>query len=65
MKGKKTLSQFTVACTNIRSLCPNGKKAELKLHTTITKAEADIHIIVDSGLDENGVKNGKGVTKEY
>ena len=55
---KKTISQFSVACTNIRSLCSDGKKADLKLHT-IFKADADIHIIVDSILDENGVKKWK------
>ena len=55
---KKTLSQFTVACTNIRSLCPEGKKADLILQT-ILKADADLHIIVDSRLDENGVKKWK------
>jgi hypothetical protein len=55
---KKTIRQFSVACTNIRSLCPDGKKADLKLHT-IFKADADIHIIVDSRLNENGVKKWK------
>ena len=54
-KQKKTLSEFLLACTNIRSLCPEGKKSELKLHA-LTKINADIHIIVDSRLDENGVK---------
>ena len=39
-------------------MCPDGKKADLKLKT-IFKAEADIHIIVDSRLDENGVKTWK------
>ena len=55
---KKTLSQFTVLCTKIRSLCPEGKKDDLKLHT-ILKADADLHIIVDSRLDENGVQKWK------
>ena len=39
-------------------MCPDGKKADLKLHT-IFKADADIHIVVDSRLDENGVKKWK------
>ena len=55
---KKTLSEFLLACTNIRSLCPNGKKSDLKIHA-ITNIKADIHIIVDSRLDENGVKKWK------
>ena len=58
VKNQKTLSEFLLACTNIRSLCPEGKKSELKLHT-ITKVKADIHIIVDSRLDENGLKKWK------
>ena len=62
-KKQKTLSEFTLACTNIRSLCPEGKKAELKLHT-ITKVKADIHIIVDSRLDESGLKKWKKCQKK-
>ena len=57
-KNQKTLSEFNLACTNIRSLCPEGKKAKLKLHT-ITKVKADIHIIVDSQLDKSGHKKWK------
>ena len=48
-QSKKTLSEFSICMTNINSLCPNGKKADLKLHT-ITKQKSDIHIIVDSRL---------------
>ena len=59
---KKTLSEFLLACTNIRSLCPNGKKSDLKIHA-ITDIKADIHIIVDSRLDENGVKKWKKTQK--
>jgi hypothetical protein len=61
-KNQKTLSEFNLACTNIRSLCPEGKKAELKLHS-ITKIKADIHIIVDSRLDESGLKKWKKCQK--
>ena len=64
MQGTKTLSQFTVACTNIHSLCPDGKKADLKLHT-IFKAEDDIHIIVDSRLNENGIKKWNKILQTY
>jgi hypothetical protein len=59
----KTLSEFKMAMTNIRSLCPDGKKADLKL-LTLMKAKADIHIIVDSRLDEHGVKKWKKLKKD-
>ena len=59
---QKTLSEFLLACTNIRSLCPNGKKSDLKIHA-ITDIKADIHIIVDSRLDENGIKKWKKTQK--
>ena len=52
-----------MAMTNIRSFCPQGKKADLKLHT-ILKSKADIHIIVDSRLDEAGVKTWKKYQKQ-
>ena len=59
MKSKKlTLSEFSLAMTNIRSLCPDGKKASLKLNTII-KLNADIHIIIDSRLDQIGLKKWK------
>ena len=48
--------------TNINSLCPNGKKADLKLHT-ITKQNSDIHIIVDSRIDDSGIKKWRKVQK--
>ena len=50
-QSRKTLSEFSLCMTNINSLCPNGKKADLKLHT-ITKQNSDIHIIVDSRIDD-------------
>ena len=59
---KKTLSEFSICMTNINSLCPNGKKADLKLHT-ITKQKSDIHIIVDSRIDDSGLKKWRKVQK--
>ena len=49
--------------TNIRSLCPDGKKASLKLNTII-KLNADIHIIIDSRLDEIGLKKWRKSHKQ-
>ena len=60
---KKTLSEFSLCMTNINSLCPNGKKADLKLHT-ITKQNSDIHIIVDSRIDDSGIKKWRKVQKK-
>ena len=60
---KKTISEFSLAMTNIRSLCPNGKKADLKLRT-ISKVNSDIHIIVDSRLDEIGLKRWRKTQKQ-
>ena len=56
-QSKKTLSEFSLCMTNINSLCLNGKKTDLKLHT-ITKQNSDIHIIVDSRIDDSEIKNG-------
>ena len=61
-QSKKTLSEFSLCMTNINSLCPNGKKADLKLHT-ITKQNSDIHIIVDSRIDDSGIKKWRKVQK--
>ena len=61
---KKTLSEFPICMTNINSLCPNGKKADLKLHT-ITKKNSDIHIIVDSRIDASGIKKMAESTKTH
>ena len=61
-QSKKTLSEFSLCMTNINSLCPNSKKADLKINT-ITKQGADIHIIVDSRLDGNGLKKWRKVEK--
>ena len=61
-QSKKTLSEFSICMTNINSLCPNGKKADLKLHT-ITKQNSDIHIIVDSRIDASGIKKNGGKYK--
>ena len=60
---KKTISEFSLAMTNIRSLCPNGKKSDLKL-STICKINSDIHIIVDSRLDEIGLKKWRKTQKQ-
>ena len=62
-QSKKSLSEFSLCMTNINSLCPNGQKADLKIHT-IVKQEADIHIIVDSRLDENGMKKWRKMQKK-
>ena len=62
-QSKKSLSEFSLCMTNINSLCPNGQKADLKIHT-IVKQEADIHIIVDSRLDENGMKKWRKTQKK-
>ena len=61
-QSKKTPSEFSICMTNINSLCPNGKKADLKLHT-ITKQNSDIHIIVDSRIDASGLKKMEEITK--
>ena len=61
-QSKKTLSEFSLCMTIINSLCPNGKKADLKLHT-ITKLNSDIHIIVDSRIDDSGIKKWRKVQK--
>ena len=49
--------------TNIRLLCPDGKKASLKLQA-ITDMNADIHVIVDSRLDTIGLKKWRKTNKQ-
>ena len=58
-----TISEFSFAMTNIRSLCPDGKKASLKLKA-ITDMNADIHVIVDSRLDKLGLKKWRKTNKQ-
>ena len=62
-RKKATISEFSVGMTNIRSLCPEGKKANLKLKT-ITDISADIHVIVDSRLDQSGLKKWRKSHKQ-
>ena len=49
--------------TNIRSLCPDGKKASLKIQAIIDM-NADIHVIVDSRLDKIGLKKWRKTNKQ-
>ena len=62
-RRKATISEFSVGMTNIRSLCPEGKKANLKLKT-ITDVNADIHVVVDSRLDQSGLKKWRKSHKQ-
>ena len=55
-KKRNSLSQFSLSCTNIRSMCAEDSKAsDLKLRT-IVNLKTDISILIDSHLDKRGLE---------